>query len=286
MDESVSGPTARGPFPNPREVCGASPLLVNAALSVDLLLEAYRLGYYPKPENPTDIHWWCPNPRTVLFPSEFKASRSLRKSSRNRGYTLTINRAFATVLDRCARRNRTRYCTFWLPFADEETTHRLLHRLRKHQSYGRVALDCDEQRIRVEFKSRIARLEILGPEPTWITPLIIDAYWKLHRCGHAHSVETWYQGRLVGGLYGVSLGAMFFGESMFSEQTDASKVALYHLTEHLKDAGFDLIDCQEPTQLLKSLGARDISRDVYLDILERSVNRKMPDSVWETLPAT
>jgi leucyl/phenylalanyl-tRNA--protein transferase len=99
---------------------------------------------------------------------------------------------------------------------------------------------------------------------TWLGPAMRKAYLSLHRAGHARSFETWQDGRLVGGLYGVSIGRMFFGESMFSTETDASKVALVGLVEDLRRRGMPLIDCQQRTPLLASLGAREIPRREFL----------------------
>ncbi|APX93942.1 leucyl/phenylalanyl-tRNA--protein transferase [Halomonas sp. 1513] len=106
-------------------------------------------------------------------------------------------------------------------------------------------------------------------EGTWITSEMRDAYLALHRLGHAHSVEVWRDDALVGGLYGVAIGRMFFGESMFSRERDASKVALVTLARHLEAHGGGLIDCQMHTAHLASLGARDIARDAFLDYLEQ-----------------
>jgi len=99
---------------------------------------------------------------------------------------------------------------------------------------------------------------------TWLGPAMRKAYLALHRSGHARSVETWQNGRLVGGLYGVSIGRMFYGESMFSTETDASKVALVGLVEDLRRRDMPLIDCQQRTPLLASLGAREIARREFL----------------------
>jgi leucyl/phenylalanyl-tRNA--protein transferase len=99
---------------------------------------------------------------------------------------------------------------------------------------------------------------------TWLGPAMRKAYLDLHRAGHARSFETWQDGRLVGGLYGVSIGRMFFGESMFSTKTDASKVALVGLVEDLRRRDMPLIDCQQRTPLLASLGAREIARRDFL----------------------
>ena len=103
-----------------------------------------------------------------------------------------------------------------------------------------------------------------GVEGTWLVPEMIEAYCRLHQLGYAHSVESWHEGVLVGGLYGVALGKVFFGESMFTLKTDASKVALVHLVKLLQAGEFQLIDCQVSTRHLQSLGAREISRREFL----------------------
>ena len=117
-------------------------------------------------------------------------------------------------------------------------------------------------------------------EETWLGKAMQSAYFSLHREGHAHSFETWLDGELVGGLYGVALGRMFYGESMFSRVTDASKVALFHLTEFLKTKGFPLIDCQMHTPLLASLGGREIPRRTFLRQLATLVNYAEPPGRW------
>lgn len=103
---------------------------------------------------------------------------------------------------------------------------------------------------------------------TWINSTIAELYGSLHRVGHAHSVEAWRDGELVGGLYGVSLRRVFFGESMFSRATDASKICLVHLIERLRDRGFVLLDTQFTTEHLKRFGAIDIPRQEYAAMLE------------------
>jgi leucyl/phenylalanyl-tRNA--protein transferase len=103
-----------------------------------------------------------------------------------------------------------------------------------------------------------------GQNGTWITAEMQQAYIRLHALGYAHSVETWRDGRLVGGLYGVAIGRAFCGESMFSQATDASKIALAHLCRYLVGREFGIIDCQMETAHLTSLGARPIPRDDYL----------------------
>ena len=117
-------------------------------------------------------------------------------------------------------------------------------------------------------------------EGTWLGRAMRKAYAALHRAGHAHSFETWRGAELVGGLYGVALGRMFFGESMFSRATDASKVALVALVEELRARSFPLIDCQMHTPLLASLGAREIPRRAFLRALAPLVNYEQPAEKW------
>jgi leucyl/phenylalanyl-tRNA--protein transferase len=104
---------------------------------------------------------------------------------------------------------------------------------------------------------------------TWLVPDMIAAYRKLHRQGFAHSLEVWRDGTLAGGLYGVAIGRVFFGESMFTRVSDASKVALVHLCRVLSDRGFQLIDCQVLTEHLVSMGAEQIPRALFVRMLER-----------------
>ncbi|MEQ0722562.1 leucyl/phenylalanyl-tRNA--protein transferase [Stutzerimonas stutzeri] len=108
---------------------------------------------------------------------------------------------------------------------------------------------------------------------TWITTPMQDAYVRLHEMGVAHSVEVWQQGQLVGGLYGIAMGELFFGESMFSRATDASKVGFVTLVERLREWGFALIDCQMPTRHLESFGARSIPRAAFAEALAMHLDR-------------
>jgi len=115
---------------------------------------------------------------------------------------------------------------------------------------------------------------------TWLGKEMQAAYLALYQTGHAHSFETWREGDLVGGLYGVAIGRMFYGESMFARATDASKVALVHLVSCLKEKGFPLIDCQMKTPLLASLGAREIPRRTFLRQVAALVNYAEPSGKW------
>jgi len=112
-----------------------------------------------------------------------------------------------------------------------------------------------------------AKVKRFGQNGTWITPGLMEVYSTLHTQGHAHSVEVWEEGSLVGGLYGIDLGTVFCGESMFSKSSNASKVALIFLVKELKKNKYELIDCQVPTQHLASMGAVPISRTKFLTFL-------------------
>jgi len=107
---------------------------------------------------------------------------------------------------------------------------------------------------------------------TWINPLILRLYGELHQLGYAHSVEAWDGTELVGGLYGVSLGSAFFGESMFSRRTDASKICLVYLVQRLRKRGFALLDTQFTTEHLKTFGAIDVPRKAYEKLLEKAMH--------------
>ena len=189
------------------------------------LLEAYRRGIFPWFSEGQPILWWSPDPRTVLYPAELKVSRSLGKTLRNRGFVVTLDRAFEEVMRRCAD-------------------------------------------------------PAMRPEGTWISPQMQAAYQRLHELGHAHSFETWDGDRLVGGLYGVALGQVFFGESMFSVERDASKVALHALAQLLPSLGGRLIDCQVASAHLESLGARSIPRREFVDELAAAIPDLQPDPRW------
>jgi leucyl/phenylalanyl-tRNA---protein transferase len=183
-------------------------LAAGGDLSPARLLAAYRRGIFPWYSAGQPVLWWSPNPREILLPAEFKVSRSLAKTLRNRGFDVVFDRDFGAVVTACATR-------------------------REHST------------------------------GTWITPEMHAAYCDLHARGKAHSVEVRLGGELVGGLYGVLMGRVFFGESMFSRERDASKVALAWLARRALVAGLQLIDCQLPTPHLRSLGSKPISRGEF-----------------------
>lgn len=152
-----------------------------------------------------------------------------------------------------------------------------LNRLVKSPKY--------ELRIDYDFESVIAACAAIprpGQDGTWITDEMQSAYNELHRLGFAHSFETYQHGELVGGLYGVSLGTAFFGESMFHTARDASKFAFHALVEFAKSNHFDFIDAQQPTQHLKSLGAKEVPRSQFLKELEESIKNDTIRGNWAT----
>jgi len=151
---------------------------------------------------------------------------------------------------------------------------RLARTVRQHRF--RVTFDQDFPAV-IEACAGPRRPEVQG---TWIDPEMRNAYIRLHQLGYAHSVECWRQDALAGGLYGVSLGGVFFGESMFSRERDGSKVALVHLVELLTRWKFDLIDCQLPTAHLKSLGAREIAGADFYHLLQGSLSKDDRRGTW------
>jgi leucyl/phenylalanyl-tRNA--protein transferase len=147
-----------------------------------------------------------------------------------------------------------------------KTLRRGKHEVRTDSAFEQVMRACASPRDR--------------QDGTWIQQEIIEAYVRLHQMGLAHSIETWMDDELVGGLYGVSLGHMFYGESMFSRKTDASKIALAHLVAQLKRWNFGMIDCQMNTPHLATLGAREIPRRQFLIKLQELIHYPDIASPW------
>jgi leucyl/phenylalanyl-tRNA--protein transferase len=125
-----------------------------------------------------------------------------------------------------------------------------------------------------------ARVRPQKNEGTWITEEMMGAYGQLHELGFAHSVEAWFKGELAGGLYGVSIGKCFFGESMFTRVNNASKVALVALVDYLRKMSFDMIDCQITTGHLMRFGAREIPRNLFLSLLKKSLSAPTIKGKW------
>jgi leucyl/phenylalanyl-tRNA--protein transferase len=191
-------------------------LCAGGDLTPERIVEAYRQGIFPWFSAGEPILWWSPDPRMVLFPAEFKISRSLKRTLRTlrtANLEVRLDSAFPAVIRACAETPRA------------------------------------------------------GQPGTWITQEMQHAYRQLFALGIAHSVEVMQAGKLVGGLYGLAIGRMFYGESMFSHVTDASKIAAAHLARFLEAEGFGMIDCQMNTPHLASLGAREIPRDEFISRL-------------------
>lgn len=160
------------------------------------------------------------------------------------------------------------------------------HELRIRRSLRKVLRNADyEVRFDSAFGAVIAacaKVPRAGQDGTWITPEMQAAYLRLHQLGHAHSVETWRDGRLIGGLYGIAIGRVFFGESMFAEATDASKIALAYLCVWLTQLGFGIIDCQMETPHLASLGARPIARREFAAQLDALCPHGPAPGLWSS----
>lgn len=181
------------------------------------LLNAYENGIFPWfIDDLGYIHWFSPQKRMVLYPENFKVSKSLRKSITNKGFVVKSNENFEEVIRSCAKIKR------------------------KHE------------------------------DDTWISEEFIKAYTNLHKLDIAFSIECYLKDELVGGLYGVLIGDIFCGESMFSLVPDASKVAFYHLCQQAKQNGIKIIDCQVYNDHLASLGAFEITRNEYFNLLKDS----------------
>ncbi len=202
-------------FPDPYKATDKGLLAWGGDLKEQRLLSAYRQGIFPwySPNDP--LLWWSPNPRLLLFPSEFRVTKSLKKSRKK--FTVKYNTNFEKVISTCKD-------------------------LR---------------------------------EDTWISDEMKEAYISLHVKGYAKSIECYQNDELVGGLYGLQIGSLFCGESMFSKVSDASKVALWALCELMQKNGGDFIDCQMPTDHLISLGAEVANREDFLNLLSTCKDKKV-----------
>jgi leucyl/phenylalanyl-tRNA--protein transferase len=197
-------------FPDPRRADARGLVAVTERLDVDLLLEAYGRGIFPWSEHP--VRWFSPDPRAVFLRDQLILPRKLDKLMRLGDFRVTLDTAFAEVMQAC----------------QSEHAH----------------------------------------EGVWISGGFLRAYGELHALGFAHSVEVWQGEALVGGLYGIQLGGLFAGESMFHRVDNASKVAFAHLIGQLDVVGTQLIDAQVLNPHTERLGAVEISRDDYLTRLE------------------
>ncbi len=157
-----------------------------------------------------------------------------------------------------------------------------LDQIKLHRSMKKIIRNCNWQlTVNRDFANVIQQCSQLTPKrpSTWITQDMLQAYIDLHQLGYAHSVEVWQQDQLIGGLYGVAVGSCFCGESMFSTQANASKVAFYFLATHLKKHGYQVLDCQLPNPHLNHLGAVTISRADYIKLL-LPARENLPQPAW------
>ncbi len=201
-------------------------LAVGADLSPARILNAYRHGIFPWGTVERQPLWYSPDPRMVLFPDEFRLTRSLRKTLRARQYEVRFDSDFAAVIGACAAMPRP------------------------------------------------------GQDGTWISRDMMDAYLRLHELGWAHSVEVYVEGNLTGGLYGLGIGRMFYGESMFSRRSNASKIAFAHLVRYLLAHDFGMVDCQMRTEHLASLGGREIPREDFVARLQQLIRPEQRRGRW------
>ncbi len=201
-------------------------LAVGGCLSSRRIHNAYYNGIFPWYSDGEPILWWSPDPRLVLYPNQFKLSRSLRKTINRGEFQITYNQAFAEVIAACAK--------------------------PRENSKG-----------------------------IWLTQEMQQAYCKLHTLGVAHSVEAWHQGHLAGGLYGIGIGQVFYGESMFSLRSNASKVAFATLIECFKNWCYTIIDCQVYSNHLVSLGAENIPRQQFIQLLKEYRDQPVSKQAWQ-----
>ncbi|WP_026042510.1 leucyl/phenylalanyl-tRNA--protein transferase [Pantoea sp. A4] len=199
-------------------------LAMGGDLSPARLLSAYNSGIFPwfSPGDP--ILWWSPDPRAVLLPENFHLSRSMKRFHQRSPYRVTMNHAFASVIEGCASQR---------------------------------------------------------DEGTWITFEVKRAWLRLFELGHAHSIEVWHQDALVGGMYGLSLGKMFCGESMFSRKENASKTALLVFCQHFLRHQGVLVDCQVINPHTASLGAQEIGRVDYLRYVQELASQSVGVECWQ-----
>ncbi|MBL0687291.1 MAG: leucyl/phenylalanyl-tRNA--protein transferase [Sulfurospirillum sp.] len=210
-------------FPDPYKASNKGLLAWGGDLCEKRLLSAYEHGIFPWYSKNDPILWWSPNPRLLLFPHNFRVTKSLKKSKKK--FNIKYNTNFEQVISTCKH-------------------------LRKD---------------------------------TWISDEMKKAYTLLHVKGHAKSIECYQDEKLVGGLYGIQIGSVFCGESMFSKISDASKVALWALCSMMQKNGGDFIDCQMPTDHLISLGAEVVNRKDYLNLLLTCKNKKIYFNQAKTL---
>jgi leucyl/phenylalanyl-tRNA--protein transferase len=214
-------------FPDPAKMLENGIVAWGGDLCAERLIEAYKNGIFPWYGEKDPILWWFPSKRMILYPEDFKISRSLKKSIKK--YEIKIDTNFEKVIFEC--RN-----------------------IKRKKQNG-----------------------------SWILEETIEAYTNLHRLGYAHSFETYCNNELVGGLYGICIGRVFCGESMFYKLKDASKVALWKLTEFCKIYSINFIDCQIPSSHLKRMGAKEIKGDKFLELLRKNLKKNRLPKNWRNL---
>lgn len=207
-------------FPNPEKFDGHDGIIAfGGDLSMERIWFAYQNGIFPWFNPGEEILWWCPNPRFVLFPTELKVSKTMRKILDKKTFTITENQNFREVIKNCQEVSRK------------------------------------------------------GQDGTWLSDELMESFINLHEYGFAKSVEVWQNNELVGGFYGLQVGKVFCGESMFAKVSNASKAGFIHFVETHKDE-LALIDCQSHTDHLESLGAKMIPKRAFLKILHENNERR------------
>lgn len=213
-------------FPHPKMANEEGLLAVGGKLDIDWLIAAYEKGIFPWYTESSPILWWSPDPRLILYPADYKVSKSFKRILKKSNFEVKFDHQFEEVIHQCQS-------------------------ARRKEEGG-----------------------------TWITDEMKEAYIQLHNFGIAHSVEVYEHDKLAGGLYGLSFGKAFFGESMFFKKRDASKVALYYLCCELNNWDFHFIDAQVETNHLISLGAVKIPRSEFLLKLKQAINFPTCKGKW------
>jgi leucyl/phenylalanyl-tRNA--protein transferase len=233
-------------------------LAAGGDLSVPRLLEAYRSGIFPWFNPGEPILWWSPNPRMVLIPGEFKTSRSLAKILRNSVYEVRCNTVFEQVMRGCAA-PRAGHIGTWIN-EDMIAAYCALHQ----RGYAHSVEVWMPKQFHIEGEARRQRSNNMN---STLSAAISER-------GSQRSISDGLELELelVGGLYGVSIGRMFYGESMFSDVSNASKIALAHLAKQLERWQFGMIDCQMNTPHLATLGAREIPRSEFIVSLKELIH--------------
>ena len=209
-------------------------LAASERLTAELVIEAYLRGIFPWYSEGQPVLWWSPNPRCVLYPKNFHLSRSFKRTLNKKTFSIRTNTVFKDVILACAA-----------PRAQ------------------------DSKSSNVENNNAENNHKENSGSGTWITDDMLNVYCQLHEAGVAHSIECWHNNELVGGMYGLILGDVFFGESMFSKRKDASKVAIHYVCTVIKPS---LIDAQVHSCHLQSLGAKLIERQDFIEHIHTHLN--------------